>query len=184
MNIEKIEAKYFSENDIETRVEWINNPKINSSMFFDIPASIVNTKKWHQNNIGNNRRVDFSFYRINNELIGMGGLTSIDLKNGHTEFYIMINPKMHGKGFGKRISKWIFNYAFLKYKLNKIYLYTNDDNISAYKIYEDSGFKLEGILRNHKVKNGKLLNRRFYGLLKEEWSLEKWTKDEINNTFL
>lgn len=70
----------------------------------------------------------------------------------------------------------MYNYAFSVLELNKIYLYTNDDNVAAYRIYEKYGFQLEGILRNHKWKNGKFQNRRFYGLLKSEWEESEWKK--------
>ena len=108
----------------------------------------------------------------------MGGYTAINYDAGHSEFYIMVNPDMHGKGFGSKVSYWMYNYAFLKLHLNKIYLNTNNHNIAAYKIYENAGFSLEGILRQHKLKNGQLLDRRFYGLLRSEWEMQKWKRKQ------
>jgi|SRR5690554_238438 len=170
----------FTKEDIQTRVDWINNPLIHNTMFFDLPATVENTEKWFTNNIGNNNRVDFSFKNEEGELIAMGGFTGIHLEHKNAEFYVMVNPKLHGQGIGKKVSIWMYNYAFSQLDLHKIYLYTNDDNISAYSIYEKVGFKLEGVLREHKWKNGKYQNRRFYGLLKSEWDKIKW-KQIIND---
>lgn len=175
----KIIPKRFSEKDISKRVEWINNPSINKNMYFDLPASIEKTERWFSGNIDNKKRIDFSFFNTENELIAMGGYTAIDVIHNNAEFYVMVNPNMHGRGIGKKVSKWMYNYAFSSLNLNKIYLYTNDDNVSAYKIYENAGFRLEGVLRNHKWKNGKYQNRRVYGLLKSEWNQLEW-KEEIN----
>ena len=36
-------VKDFSAEDINTRVEWINNPAINKSMYFELPATIEKT---------------------------------------------------------------------------------------------------------------------------------------------
>jgi len=146
-------------------------------MFFDVPASIGNTEKWFAQNQENPRRIDFSFKNIDGNLLAMGGLTGIDTQHKHAEFYVMVSPDLHGKGIGKRVSMWLYNYAFSKYNLHKIYLYTNDDNISAYSIYEKAGFRLEGILREHKWKNGSFQNRRFYGMLRCEWEQKEWKKN-------
>lgn len=170
----EIIPKRFSEKDITDRVKWINNQAINSNMYFDLPASIENTKRWFVNNIGNKKRIDLTFFYSCGERIAMGGFTSIDSTHSNAEFYVMVNPLLYGKGIGKNVSRWMFNYAFSILNLNKIYLYTNDDNISAYKIYENAGFRLEGVLRDHKWKDGKFQNRRVYGLLKSEWELLDW----------
>ncbi|WP_158210647.1 GNAT family N-acetyltransferase [Myroides phaeus] len=172
----EIVPKRFSEQDIETRVDWINNPLINSTMFFEVPALVDKTLKWYQSNVDNINRIDFSFFNKKDECIAMGGFTGISKEHHHAEFYVMVNPILQGQGIGKKVSEWMYNYAFSVLGLNKIYLYTNDDNVAAYRIYEKYGFQLEGILRNHKWKNGKFQNRRFYGLLKSEWEESEWKK--------
>lgn len=166
----------FSEKDIHTRVEWINNPSINESMFFELPASVEKTLQWYKMNIGNKSRIDFTFYSAENLIIAMGGFTGINKEHNNAEFYVMVNPTMHGIGIGKKVSLWMYNYAFSVLDLNKVYLYTNDNNSKAYKIYEKAGFKLEGVLREHKWRNGRFQNRRFYGLLKSEWKTLEWKK--------
>lgn len=173
----EIKAKRFSEADIAIRVDWINNPLIHEMMFFDVPASIENTEKWFNANISNKSRIDFSFFDDNNVCIAMGGFTGISKEHGNAEFYVMVNPILQGKGIGKKVSEWMYNYAFSVLKLNKIYLYTNADNEVAYRIYEKYNFKLEGILREHKSKNGVFQNRRFYGLLRSEWDGLDWKKE-------
>ncbi len=176
----EIKPKRFRSKDISIRVNWINDSRINQTMFFDLPASVVNTERWFQNNIGNEKRVDFTFENSEGEIIAMGGFTDINSVHKNAEFYVMVNPELQGKGIGKKVSIWMYNYAFSVLNLNKIYLYTNDDNVVAYTIYEKAGFTLEGILRNHKWKNGDFQNRRFYGLLKSEWENLSWKKDIID----
>ena len=170
----EIKPRRFSFKDIPTRVDWINNPNINQTMFFDLPASVVNTEKWYESNKGNTNRIDFTFEDKEGKIIAMGGFTGISKEHRNAEFYVMVNPEMHGKGIGKIVSLWMYNYAFSKLDLHKIYLYTNDNNVSAYSIYEKAGFQLEGVLREHKVKNNQFQNRRFYGMLKTEWEQKEW----------
>ncbi|WP_312311713.1 GNAT family N-acetyltransferase [Empedobacter brevis] len=170
----EFKPRRFNGKDIPVRVNWINDPRINQTMFFDLPASIINTENWYNNNRGNSKRIDFSFVNNEDEIIAMGGFTDINSLHKNAEFYVMVNPEMQGRGIGKQVSFWMYNYAFSILDLNKIFLYTNDDNIAAFSIYEKAGFQLEGVLRNHKWKNNKFQNRRFYGLLKSEWKNLEW----------
>lgn len=176
----KIIPAKFARKDIVERVNWINNPAINKSMYFELPATKEKTKKWFLDNSGNKTRIDFTFRNEIEEIIAMGGLTNINTEHSNAEFYIMVNPVLHGRGIGTKISKWINNYAFSVLSLNKVFLYTNDENEYAYKIYEKVGFQLEGVLREQKWKNGKFINRRFYGLLKREWKQMEWSKDIVD----
>jgi len=176
-----IKARIFSFEDIPSRVEWLNDPKINKTMFFDLPATIEKTEAWFKNK-DKTTRIDFSFVE-KDILVGMGGFINIDKINANAEFYIMISPLLQGKGYGKLLSLWMYNFAFIELNLHKIYLYTNDDNIAAYKIYEYAGFTLEGILREQKYKSGVFISRRFYGLLRQEWQTKEWKKEIIKYEF-
>lgn len=44
----KLKAKLFSELDIQTRVDWINDLRINQNMSFDIPATYDKTLIWYR----------------------------------------------------------------------------------------------------------------------------------------
>ncbi|CAM1333939.1 GNAT family N-acetyltransferase [Tenacibaculum aestuariivivum] len=176
----KIIPKRFSSLEIESRVNWINDKRINKTMFFNLPASVEDTKKWYLYNLNNNSRIDFSFFNEKGIIIAMGGFTGINNLHQNAEFYVMVNPDRQGMGIGKLVSLWMYNYAYSILKLNKIFLYTNDDNIAAYSIYQKAGFTLEGVLKNHKWKDGKFHNRRIYGLLKSEWDKLPW-KEKIQN---
>jgi diamine N-acetyltransferase len=178
----ELKVKRFSKNEVELRVNWVNNSKINKQMTFELPATIQKTLLWCKTLKNRDNRVDFSFFNEKGLCVGMAGLVSICNKDKNAEFYVMINPDCHRKGYGKQVSEWLFNYGFSVLNLHKIYLYTNDDNIAAYKIYESYNFKLEGILREHKSREGAFLNRRFYGLLKSEWQDLNWKKN-INEKF-
>lgn len=172
----KIVPRLFSKEDIKCRVSWINNPVINSTMYFDLPASEEKTSTWFKTIAENKSRIDFTFTGEDGTYLAMGGFTGISGEHRYAEFYVMVNPELHRQGIGKRVCEWMYNYAFLKLHLNRIYLYTNDDNVAAYRVYEKSGFILEGTLRRHKWKNGAFQNRRLYGLLKSDWERLDWKK--------
>ncbi len=174
----KILIKYFSKKHIKARVGLINNSLINNSMFFNLPATIKETTKWFDDK-NDNLRTDLTFLSCNNDIIAMGGITNINPTDKTGELYIFVDPNFHRKGIGSRATKWIVNYGFLKLNLNKIYLLTNDNNASAYRIYENLGFKQEGVLREHKWKNNCFIDRKFYGLLKSEWNHQDYKRQRV-----
>jgi len=60
------------------------------------------------------------------------------------------------------------DYAFRELKLKRLTAHTFEFNLASARVLEKNGFKLEGRLRKHLLKDGKLIDARFYGLLKED----------------
>lgn len=177
MKVEKI-----SENHLKIRCDWLNNPAIFKNMNMQYPITLEETKKWFEGIVINDKRLDFVFLE-GLETIAMSGLTNLDLANGLVEFYIMVNPALQGKGIGKKSTIFTVNWAFNNLNIHKIYLYTNDFNTNANFLYEKLGFKKEGILRKHKFKEGKLIDRNIYGLLKEDWVETRFYTNDIQLIF-
>lgn len=154
--------------DLEIRVDWMNNPAVYESMHFEVPITLPNTLNWFEKIKENDSRIDFAIEN-DSTLIGFGGLTQIDKQIKKAEFYIFINPKQHGKGFGTRAVRKILNYAFCDLRLNRIWLITDFQNLIARKMYEKCGFLLEGILRQDDLRNNNLIDRCRYAILKSDF---------------
>lgn len=158
--------------DLPTRVEWMNNPKIYSSMHFEVPILMENTIRWYESNLTNEKRFDITVLE-DGEIVAFGGFTSIDRTVGKAETYLFASPFQLHKGIGTRAKKLICQYGFETLGLDKIYFVTNEDNYASIRVNEKCGFKLEGRLRKeYLTKDGNRLDRLYYGLLKEEWLQE------------
>lgn len=166
MNNMKI--RVLEERDLPTRVEWMNSPRIYTNMHYSIPVSLHNTISWYRDNINNTNRIDVVF-DCNGEIIAMGGLTGIDNAVKKAELYIFVNPNLHRSGIGTKATACLCKYGFDELGLNKIYLKTNSNNISARRVYEKCGFKIEGVLRaDCMTTDGQLIDRVCYGLFRDE----------------
>lgn len=155
--------------DLQTRVDWMNNPRVYSSMHFGIPVVMENTVRWFENNQGNDRRADVAFTNDNGELVAFGGITGINPELKMGELYVFVCPTTQAKGLGTEATRLLCEYGFAELGLNKIYLETNDDNYAAQRVYEKVGFVLEGKKRQEYIrKDGTLGERYYYGLLKGE----------------
>lgn len=163
---------------IQERCDWLNNPAVYQHMNMQYPITFLETEKWFERTVINNSRIDFVFEEESG-IIAMTGLTNIDTSNGLAEFYIMVNPNLQGKGYGLKTTEFTLNYAFINYNIHKVYLYTNSFNERANNLYLKLGFELEGKLRKHKFKNGQLIDRCIYGLLKEDWQAQIYAQKEI-----
>lgn len=166
----KISIRKFERKDIPKKVEWINNPENNQFLHYDIPICVEKTEKWFDSHEGETTRFD-AVIEADGVPVGTIGLLEIDRENSKAEYYIaMGETKYKGKGVAKEASRLILEYGFKTLKLNRIYLFTEVENIAAQKLFEQVGFEREGIIRQDIVSHGKHVDRIVYGLLRKDWN--------------
>ena len=159
----------FRREDIPKKVEWINNPDNNRFLHYDIPISIEGTERWFNSHIGDDTRYD-AVIEADGVPVGTIGLLSIDKKNSKAEFYIAMGETSYkGKGVAKEASRLILQYGFEVLGLNRIYLFTEAENVIAQRLFERVGFVKEGMLRQDINSRGLFVDRFTYGFLKEDW---------------
>ena len=166
----RINIRKFERMDIPKKVEWINNPENNQFLHYDIPISVEKTEKWFDGHEGETTRFD-AVIEADGIPVGTIGLLSIDRKNSKAEYYIAMGEVSYkGKGVAKEASRLILTYGFEKLGLNRIYLFTEVENVAAQKLFERVGFIREGIIRQDIVSHGEYVDRIAYGLLREDWN--------------
>jgi len=164
-----VKIRAFEKADIHKKVEWINNPENNQFLHYDIPICVEKTEKWFDSHVGRTDRYD-AVIEVDNRPVGTIGLLSIDQKNKKAEYYIAMGETAYkGKGIAKEASRLILQYGFDVLKLNRIYLYTESENVAAQKLFEKVGFIKEGLIRSDVFSHGKYADRYVYGMLREEW---------------
>lgn len=162
-----VKLKLLDRENLAYRVMLLNHKKIAPYINTNEVFTVEKTGEWFQLIKNKSNRKDFVFVN-NDENIGMGGLTNISKENQNCELYMYMDPSFQGKGLGYKSCFTLCKYAFEVLNLKKVYLYTFKENVAANKLYEKIGFKLEGILRQHTLKDGVLKDRNFYGILKNE----------------
>lgn len=164
-----IKIRKFERADIPKKVEWVNNPENNQFLHYDIPICVEKTEKWFDSHLGENTRYD-AVIEVDGVPVGTIGLLEIDRKNSKAEYYIAMGETCYnGKGIAKEASKSILEYGFQILGLNRIYLFTEVENVAAQKLFERVGFVKEGVLRQDIISHGEYVDRIAYGFLREDW---------------
>lgn len=165
-----ITIRQFEKTDIPKKVEWINNPENNRFLHYDIPICVEKTEKWFDSHKGDDSRYD-AVIECNGMPVGTIGLLSIDQKNKKAEYYIAMGETSYkGKGVAKEASRLILEYGFEELELNRIYLFTEVENVVAQKLFERVGFVREGVIRQDIVSHGCFVDRVAYSYLREDWN--------------
>lgn len=159
-----IHLRKFNETDIPYKVKWINDPENNRYLHYDLPLREDKTFEWYKKNKDRSDRADYTII-YNNERAGLIGLLNIDDRNRKAEYYICLGGKKYkGKGIAYKATIELIKLAHTKFNLQKIYLFTEKDNIAAQKLFEKVGFEKEGLLKNDLIYNGRKIDRYIYGL--------------------
>lgn len=165
----EITIRKFERTDIPKKVEWINNSANNQFLHYDIPISVEGTERWFDSHKGENTRYD-AVIEADGVPVGTIGLLSVNRKDSKAEYYIAMGKTSYkGKGVAREASRLILQYGFEVLGLNRIYLFTEVENIAAQKLFERVGFIKEGLIRQDIVSHGKFVDRFAYGFLKEDW---------------
>lgn len=163
--------RLLSQEDLISRVSWINDEENIQTLLFDWPTSIEKTQKWFSNVVFDSSKLNLSIVdKETDELIGMTGLLNIDRINHHAQLYITIgNKKYRGKRLPDEVIPLVLEYGFTELELKKIYLYTLPNNERGRHVYERNGFKLDGILRQQVYCRGKQQDLYVHSILKSEF---------------
>lgn len=172
-----MKLRLLATSDLQTRVGWMNDPRVYKTMHFTPPISLERTIEWHSKNLNNPNRCDVAFEDELGNLVAMGGLTAIDYTVRKAEFYIFVNPERQREGIGSQATYLLCKYGFEVLQLHKIYLYTNASNTGARHTYEKVGFSLEGVHRSEMIAGEKYEDRLYYGLLAADFEGNKHPLD-------
>ena len=159
--------------DLEEINSWRNKPELISHL--GAPFRYINLRvdqEWFENYMrSRSTNVRCSVVDEKDEkLYGLVSLTNIDQLNQAAVLHIMIgSTENRGKGIGTFAVKEMLNHAFYNLNLHRIELECLETNNIAIRLYENCGFKREGIKRKAVFKNGEYINMYVYSILKEEY---------------
>ncbi|MBW3013357.1 GNAT family N-acetyltransferase [Candidatus Woesearchaeota archaeon] len=136
--------------------------------FMTFPKSVAEVKKEIKENKKKSKFIKESFViDVDGEAIGEVTFSQRDPHHKKkVKMSIWVAKKCRGKGIATKVLKLVTNYAFKKYKLVRIEASVRTFNKASARAAEKAGFKLEGILRKNKYKNGKYVDDMLFAIVK------------------
>ena len=154
---------------INKKIQWINDPANNQFLHYDLPLEYNKTLHWFQGIQDREDRYD-AVILADGIPVGLIGLLGMDAKNRKAEAYVVVGEaSCKGKHVATKAFFELLSYGFNELGLNRVYLYTERDNVAAQRLFERVGFVKEGLLRDDLLFNGRKVDRYVYGITAAEF---------------
>ncbi|MDD3930842.1 MAG: GNAT family protein, partial [Eubacteriales bacterium] len=106
--------------------------------------------------------------RIQGRLIGLVNLDGLDWVNSHVEAGIALtDPDVRGQGLASETLSLLIQYCFEELGLHRIWARIIDRNIPSIRLFQSLGFREEGRMRQHVLRNGEYRDMLIMGLLNQ-----------------
>ena len=135
---------FILDKDFDAIKDWIADERINAmwcANHFKFPLEKSDFESVVKKFADNFDESPFVATDNDGNLVGYFGYSlNLETNEGMLGF-VMVNPKMRGKGYGKQMLKLALEYAFNISKADSVQLNVFPENIPAKKCYESVGFK-------------------------------------------
>lgn len=102
---------------------------------------------------------------------------SVDWNSGHASIGVVVKGRYEHSGVGIEAGALFVNYLFSRYRLRKLYTQTIDFAYQRFGRQADSGYAVEGRLKDHTYLFGRYWDSVILAIYRQQW--EEW-KDALN----
>lgn len=160
--------------DTENIVNWRNSINVRKNLYSQNILTFDQHINYFHNYIETGKVIQFIISVIESGIkkdIGTTFIKNIDMHSRKAEFGIFIgDDTTRGKGYGTLATRLTVKYAFEKLLLNRVFLTVHADNSIAIKAYQNSGFDLEGVLKQDYLRGSSYIDVAVMGITKDNWS--------------
>ena len=153
---------------------WMNHPEVWRSMDYERPVSLADVKE----DIERSRREGHPFtILVGDRPIGRIGLNQFRRRDRICSLYMYVGePAYLGHGHARDAVMALLVYAFDRFDLHQVELWSLADNDRAVHVYEKCGFIREARLRERSFKDGGWVDHVVLSVNREEFAsaLSSW----------
>lgn len=168
----KVRFRPVEESDLNFCQSLFNDPYLRDVVVgWDFPVSMDAQKKWFYSLSTTKNNIRLVIETHEDKIIGLTGLWDIDWHNRNALTAIKLKTDgIEGKGYGRDAIMAMNAFSFFDVGLHRLWSTIIDYNIPSFKVYvEKSGWKTEGVLREHTYRNGFFHNLYYVACLKEDF---------------
>jgi RimJ/RimL family protein N-acetyltransferase len=168
----KIKFKEIKISDAKKILAWRRKKRISKFQYTDINNSLKLQKKWIVDCYKKNNYYHW-LIEYKKKTIGFISIKDINLRNKETDWAYYIGSD-NNILLGAFIPPFFYNWAFKKFKINKINSFVFLDNINVIKMHKFHGYRIE---KKFKIKKkNKKINCVKMVLKKKNWNFDKYSK--------
>ena len=176
----RVRFRAIEKSDLAAMARWLNDPEMGQMVVgWSFPVSNASQDAWFERSGADNRNIRLIVETHEGEVIGLTGLWDIDWHNRHALTALKLDgPKVQGKGFGTDAILTLCSYAFYTVGLERLWGEILPFIVASYRAYvEKCGWRVEGRLRNHVYRAGRMWDLYRVGILRSDFDLLEPARD-------
>jgi ribosomal-protein-alanine N-acetyltransferase len=159
--------------DIEDFFRYYSDPEVNKFILCEIPKTVDEAARelhYWRGVFYQNDGIYFAIAeKMTNKMIGSIGLTSHNFYQSRIEISYDLAKEYWRRGITKKALRAVVKYAFEVFRVNRIEASVSCDNIPSINLLLNSGFVLEGTLRQHRYHRGAFVDVYFLSMLRSDF---------------
>jgi len=158
---QRLILRSIQDSDLQNIYRGLSNPKVIKHYGVSF-SSLEETKEqmdWYRQLQENETGMWFAMgLKDSNEFIGAVGLNDMSKEHKRGELGFWLLPEFWGSGYISEVVPKVLEYGFQTLDLHRIEAWVETDNENSRKVLSRLGFRHEGTLRDHEIKNGKFIS--------------------------
>ena len=170
LGTQPIQLTEINRTDLPQLQKWINDADIARMSSVYRPISDIAQEQWFTSIATDASSYIFGIRLMDDSLIGICQLTTVNTTARSAELRIRIGEKEHwGKGYGYQATMKLLDFAFNTLNLHRVWLTVFSFNKQAIRLYQKAGFTEEGVMRQAFYGNGEYHDILLMSMLKNEY---------------
>jgi len=171
---ERVLLRPVEDSDVPSIHRWMNHAEVWRNMDYERPFSLEDVRE----DVRRSREdgVPFTIV-VDGHPIGRIGLNQFRRRDRLAALYLYIGePEFWGSGYARESVRTLLAYAFDRYDLWQVELWSLGDNERAMRVYESCGFVRDARLRDRSWKEGRWVDRVVMSVNRDEFAaaLASW----------
>jgi RimJ/RimL family protein N-acetyltransferase len=164
----RIVLRPVEDSDVPHIHRWMNHPVVWRNMDYERPVSLEDVRE----DVERSRTDGVPFtIEADGRPIGRIGLNRFRRRDRIAAMYLYIGePEFWGHGYAQEALDTMLAYAFDRFDLWQVELWTLADNEKAIRVYTKCGFVQEGTLRDRSWKEGRWVGHLVMSVRRDEFS--------------
>jgi len=147
--------------DLDRTWVWLHRRDVYSKIGVQVPFTREQQAAWFARLQEEPAKLVLAICRREDEIhLGNVSLDLIDHRHRNARMSVFIGDESaRGQGYGSEAVQLLLKYAFTTLKLHKVWCKTDDGFPALVRFYEKLGFKREGVLYEHEIREGRFVDK-------------------------